>query len=52
MDAFKRETVKNFTAWDINAKCVQRKAGERKALATMFNRVARRKNKQELRKEI
>ena len=52
MDNLKKETVKNFTEWDVNAKCVKRRAGERKKLATMFIRSARRANKQELRKEI
>ena len=51
MDQFKKETSKNFTAWDVNVKCIKRRAGERKKLATMFNRSARRSFKQALKKE-
>ena len=52
MDAFKMGTVKNYTAWDLNADCVEMKNKKRKALVDKFKRNARREMRQELRKEI
>lgn len=48
MDAFKRDTVKDYTAWDLNcARFIRIK--KRQALEAMFKRKARRRNKQFLR---
>ena len=44
MDAFKRDTVKDYTAWDLNcARFVRIK--KRQALEAIFKRKARRRNK-------
>lgn len=43
MDKLKKETVVDYTAWDLNAKCVQVK--NRQKLEAKFKRKARRKNK-------
>ena len=47
---FKRETVIGFTSLDINAKCVQNK--HRAKDATIIKKMARRKNKQKLKKML
>lgn len=52
MDDFKKTSVKNFTAWDLNADCVQKRPKERKKLVKMFTRNSRRTMKQNLKKEI
>lgn len=44
MDAFKRETVKDYTAWDLNAKYVKND----NKLEHKFKRKARRKFKKTL----
>lgn len=49
-DEFKRETVIDFTVWDINAKCVYNK--HRAKDAKMCKRKARRKNKIKLKKSL
>lgn len=51
MDKFKEKTIKNYTIWDINCPFVCRMRKTRKKLITSFKRIARRKLKQELRKE-
>ena len=48
MDTFKKETVKNYTAFDLNAKCVK----NNHKLEKLFNRNARRKNKQKIKKDL
>ncbi len=50
MDAMKRETVVDYTAWDLNAKCVQVK--NRQNLEAKLKRKARRKNKNSLKKVL
>lgn len=52
MDRFKEATMKNYTAWDLNADCVVMKNKKRKALIDKFKRNARREMRQELRKGI
>lgn len=48
-DEFKRETMVDFTCWDINSKWVYNK--HRSKDAKMCKRKARRKNKLKLREE-
>lgn len=48
MDNFKRETLVGFTCYDINSKCVYNK--NRAKDAKMIKRMARRKNKENLKK--
>lgn len=48
MDDFKRETVVGFTCFDINAKCAHSK--HRAKDARMIKRIARRKNREKLKK--
>lgn len=48
MDAFKRDTVKDYTAWDLNCTRFVR-IKKRQALEAIFKRKARRRNKQFLR---
>lgn len=48
MDNFKKETVVDYTVWDINAKCVRNK--NRHKDAQKIKRKARRKNKEKLKK--
>lgn len=50
MDALKKETVKKYTSWDLNAKCVQVK--NRQKLEHKIKRSARRKNRQKLKKML
>ena len=50
MDDFKRETVVGFTCFDINAKCVHNK--HRAKDAHMIKRIARRKNREKLKKVL
>ena len=51
MDAFKRDTVKDYTAWVLNcARFVRIK--KRQALETIFKRKTRRRNKQFLRQHF
>lgn len=50
MDAFKRETMVGFTCFDINAKCVSNR--NRAKDARMIKRMARRKNKEKLKKVL
>lgn len=52
MDKFKENTIKNYTAWDINCPFICRMRKTRNKLITNFKRIARRKLKEELRKEI
>ncbi len=47
MDAFKRETMIDYTSWDLNSKCVIVK--NRHNLTQKIKRKARRKNRAELR---
>jgi hypothetical protein len=49
-DIIKRETVKDYTSWDLNAKCVRVK--NRQELESKFKRKARRKNRENLRKMV
>lgn len=44
MDAFKRETMVDYTSWDLNAKCVK----NNNELKRKFKRKARRKFKKSL----
>lgn len=44
MDKMKKETVQDYTAWDLNAKCVKND----NAMEHKFKRKARRKVRQEL----
>lgn len=48
MDNMKRETVKDYTAWDLNAKCVKND----NKLEHKFKRKARRKFKEKLKKVL
>ena len=48
MDIMKRETVIDYTSWDLNTKCV--KVKNRQKLEAKLKRKARRKNKEKLRK--
>lgn len=50
MDSMKRETVIDYTSWDLNAKCVQVK--NRQKLEAKLKRKARRKNKKFLKKVL
>ena len=50
MDNLKRETMYNYSSWDLNAKCVHIR--NRQKIERMFKRTARRKNRQELKKEL
>lgn len=50
MDDMKKETVVDYTAWDLNAKCVQVK--NRQNLEAKLKRKARRKNKNSLKKVL
>lgn len=50
MDRMKRETVKDYTAQDLNAKCVHIR--NRQKLEAKIKRSARRKMKKELDKSI
>ena len=49
MDDLKKETVKDYTAWDLNCKCTGIK--KRQKLEAIFKRKARRKIKELLRRE-
>lgn len=48
MDYFKKETAKDYTAWDLNAKCCKND----NALEHRIKREARRKNRQVLKKML
>ena len=50
MDNLKKETVKDYTAWDLNYPRYVR-VKNRQRLEAIFKRKARRKEKQRLRKE-
>lgn len=50
MDDFKKETVVDYTCYDINAKCVKNR--HRHKDAQMCKRKARRKNKEKLKKVV
>lgn len=50
MDYMKRETVKDYTAQDLNAKCVHIR--NRQKLESQLKRKARRKAKERLKKEV
>lgn len=50
MDKLKKETVVDYTAWDLNTKWVQVK--NRQKLEAKFKRKARRKNKNSLKKVL
>ena len=50
MDIMKRETVIDYTSWDLNTKQV--KVKNRQKLAAKLKRKARRKNKEKLRKML
>ena len=50
MDNLKKETVKDYTAWDLNCPKVV-KVKKRQKLEAIFKRKARHKIKQELRKK-
>lgn len=47
MDELKKETVKDYTAWDLNCNGIVRVKGRQK-LEAIFKRKARRKAKQRL----
>lgn len=51
MDDFKRETRYDYSAWDMNWKCIKKNARTRKKLSDLFKRKARRKLKTELNKQ-
>lgn len=50
MDTMKKETVVDYTAWDLNTKYVQVK--NRQKLEAKLKRKARRKNKNSLKKVL
>jgi hypothetical protein len=50
MDAFKRETVVDYTAWDLNTNWICQKNKHRDK--QIFKRKARRKNKISLKKRL
>lgn len=52
MDIFKKNTIKNYTAWDINCPYVCRMQKTKRKLQDIFKKAARRKLKQNLRKEL
>lgn len=52
MDILKRETVKDYTAHDLNCRNVVRETKEKKRLRKIFKRKARRNNKKELKKVL
>ena len=49
-DIFKRNTMKNFTCYDLNAKCVKIKPKNRRKLVAIAHRNARRKDKLKIKK--
>lgn len=51
MDKFKKETVEDYTSWDINCKYIGSRKWKTKLKKT-FKRKARRNNKQKIRKEL
>ena len=51
MDTLKRETIKNYTAWDLNCPQIVHKYNRQK-LEHKFKRTARRKNKEFLKKYL
>ena len=51
MDKLKKDTVKDYTAWDLNCPRFVRVKGRQK-LEAIFKRKARRKAKQKLKKEL
>jgi hypothetical protein len=51
MDALKKETVKDFTAWDLNCPRVVNPRGKHK-LKKIFKRKARRKMKKEVKNYV
>lgn len=51
MDDFKRKSIRDYTSWDMNWKCIQRNSKNRKKLKNLFKRKARRKLKMELKEE-
>lgn len=51
MDDFKRNTIKDYTAWDINCPYICRMRKTRNKLRTIFKRKARRKLKRDIKTE-
>lgn len=51
MDRFKKETIKDYTAWDLNCPYVCRKRQTKNKLRTIFKRKARRILKRNIQKE-
>ena len=51
MDNLKKDTVKDYTAWDLNCPRFVR-IKSRQKLEAIFKRKARRKAKQKLKKEV
>lgn len=49
MDSLKKDTVKDYTAWDLNCPRYV-KVKHRQRLEAIFKRKARRKNKQKLKR--
>lgn len=53
MDILKEKTIKNYTGWDIDCKYNSRNWNNRnKKLKTVFKKAAKRKLRNELRKEL
>lgn len=48
MDRFKKETIKDYNAWDINCPYICRMRKTRNKLRTLFKRKARRKLKRNI----
>lgn len=51
MDEFKRKTELDYTAWDMNWKCIKKNAKQRKKLSDLFKRKARRKLKMDVKND-
>ena len=52
MDTFKKETVKDYTSVDLNHSCPYKPNHKKKEWQQLFKRKARRKFKQNLKKDI
>lgn len=51
MDDFKRNTINDYTAWDINCPRIVKRTKGLKKLRTIFKRKARRKLKRDIKTE-
>lgn len=52
MDRLKEKTMCDYTSWDINCKFIKSNPKTRKRLINLFTRKARRKLKNDLKKEL